>query len=337
MKHIFFAHSHTLVLCSLGTIEYLGLNHSDCVFLATRQYKMPKNLTDIQVIDANDAYNKYEKYHYGSFFENRKALKEYDENLRKWTNGEDFMCYPPHLWGCFFSMMSLHKRCKNVAFVQEGAYTVKGYFHLKRSMLSKILGWFSSIRHFGNFRVYPCDGWYVDGCLGFTTKIDVYSTNTKFFQYMPHDITNVHIIHWPKYEGVLEPISTKAVIFVFDGYVTNGIVDKDVYFDCCMRIIEENHKKQNYIKFHPAQSLSERELIINKFIEIGVGYTIFPEDIPFEFYISSKKNLTIIGFGSSLLYYAKDAGHNVIAHSTWLLDSEKFRQQVDSGYPVLDL
>ena len=336
MKHIFFAHSHTLVLCSLGTIKYLNLDHKDCVFLCTRNYIMPRGLTDIRLIDANLAYDKFEKYKYGSLLENRKALKEYDKYVDEWTDGEEFMYYPPHLWGCIFFMMSTHKRCKRVSFVQEGAYTVEGYFYTNRKIISIIRGWLSSIRHFGNMRVYPCNGWYVDGCLRFQKEINVYATNDTFFRYMPQKVTHTHIIKWPEYIGDLLIIDSSTPIFVFDGYVTNGIVDKDVYLSCCLRIIKENYKEHNYIKFHPAQSISEREFIINTFNEIGVGYTIFPEDIPFEFYISSGMKLSIVGFGSSLLYFAKDAGHNVIARSTWLLDSEKFRRQVDRGYPVLD-
>ena len=336
MKHLFFAHSHTLVLCSIGTINYLHLKREDCVFLCTRNYKMPSIFKEFKTFDANEAHEEFDAYRYGTFKENRAALRRLDKYIDLWTDGDDFMFYPPHLWGGIFSFTASHPRCKKISFVQEGAYTYKHLFVNKISIWKKIKGYLKSIKHFGNFRCYPCGAWYVDGCLGFQKKIDVYGTSSSFFQYMPQDRTIFHKIEWPKYDAELSIEHIDGTIFIFDGYVSQGLVDEDVYKKCCEKLIGENAKEYNYVKFHPSQNDAERQWILDIFHDNDLNVEIFSESLPFEYYISSLKNLNIAGFGSSLLYFAIDAGHNVTSRSSWLLESEKFRNEVQNGYPLLD-
>ena len=336
MKYVFIAHSHTLVLCSLGTINYLNLPHEDCIFLATRNYKMPKGLTDVRVVDANDVFNEFNKDLTGSIIQNWKDIKRFDTSLKNWTDNDVYNFYTPHLFGGIFILIASYKKCLKVSFVQEGAYTIPGMFINNQSLLKKIYRWLVSLRRYGSFREYACSGWYTDGCLPFQKTIDLFATTDSFFQYMPKNKCVYHQIKWPGYKGDIFIEHPDAPIFIFDGYIKNGVVDSDVYKSSCMRLIEDNCRSFNYIKFHPAQSSEECRFIEDCFKKCGVLCEIFTESKPFEFYIAGCSNLHIIGFSSSLMYYAKDAGHNVIARTSWLLDSPKFRLAVKNGYPVFD-
>lgn len=335
MKHLFFAHSHTLTLCSLGTINYLNLDHKDCIFLCTRNYIMPEGLTDCKVIDANLVYNEFNNRLSGSLLQNYKDIKRFDKYLNEWTEGDEYNFYPPHLCG-FFILIASNKKCKKVSFVQEGAFTIPGVFINHLTLYRKIRRWLSSLKHYGSFRKFACNGWYTDGCLPFQKKIDLYATSESYFQYMPKKKSVFHRIAWPMCNRKLHIEYTDAPIFVFDGFVKNEVVDKEVYMSACKRIINENYKERNYLKFHPAQVQEERDLIISYFSDLGIKTMIFPETIPFEFYITNCKNLTIVGFSSSLLIYAKNAGHKVVAHSSWLLDSSLYKAWVKKGYPIFD-
>ena len=297
---------------------------------------MPSIFNEFKTFDANEAHQEFDAYRYGTLEENRAALSRLDKYIDLWTDGEDFMFYPPHLWGGLFSFTASHHRCKKISFVQEGAYTSKHLFITQLSMRKKIKRYIWSFRNFGNLRGYPCNAWYVDGCLGLQRMIDVYGTSASFFQYMPHGKTKFHRIEWPPININLSIRYPHAPIFIFDGYVSQGIVDEDVYKKCCTRLIVENAKEYNYVKFHPAQSDAERQWIMDIFHENNLNVEMFSESLPFEYYISSLKNLTIVGFGSSLMYFAIDAGHNVISRTSWLLESEKFENEVKNGYPLLD-
>lgn len=336
MKHLFFAHSHTLLLCSLGTINYLKLNHNDCIFLCTRNYIIPEGMSDCVAIDANKIFDDFNRNLTGSLFDNLKEVKRFDRQLEFWTEGDIFNFYTPHLYGGIYILIASHKKCKKVSFVQEGAYTIPSKFINHQNIYQKMRRWISSLIHYGSFREYVCSGWYTDGCLPFQKKIDLYATSEMFFQYMPKGKCCFHKISWPKCNLNLNIEYLDAPIFVFDGFVKNGVVDKDVYMSACKRIIHENYRERNYLKFHPAQIQEERNMIVSFFVELGVYTEIFSDKIPFEFYITNCSNLTILGFSSSLLIYAKDAGHRVIARSSWLLDSPLYRAEVEKGYPVFD-
>lgn len=335
MKYVFIAHSHTLVLCSLGTINYLNLPHEDCLFLATRNYKMPKGLTDVRVVDANKWHDFFSRTNC-TYKERRQQIKQFDEDLGKWTNKDNIKVFIPHLMNIMFYLMATYSKSKEVMYVQEGAFTAKYCFYNHHSLFRKIRGYLSSIIRYRTLRMYPCYGWYTDGSLWFQNKIKVYCLNKDFFQYMPQDKIVLNIIKWPECKEDIKLKNPKAPIFVFDAFVKNGLIDKDIYYDCCKRLINENYGHFNYLKFHPGQSQEERLYIISIFEDMGKQWETFTEDIPFEFFISKLKDLKIVGFGSSLLYFAHYCGHNVIAHSSWLLQSPLFAKYVEQGYPIFD-
>lgn len=337
MKYLFFAHSHTVVLCSLGTIEYLHLPHEDCVFIATRNYEVPEGLTDIKIIDANalnDEYN--DKPITGSRREKHEKIKTFDRQIASWTDNDSVHVFLPHIYGGIFLLFATYGKCKKVSFVQEGATIGKGFFVNHIDLYHKISWWLLSYKNYGCFRVYPCLGFYTDGILKFQKKIDVYCTSKEYFKYMPKEKTCIHYIKWPEYNEELTIEHPEAPIFIFDGYVRNGIVELDIYEKACQRLIKENNKQFNYIKFHPAQSEQERNNILNAFASLGVRAEVFSETKPFEFYIAKLKDLNLVGFSSSLLFFAKDAGHHVVAHTSWLLESPKFKEQARKGYPIFD-
>lgn len=296
---------------------------------------MPEELTDCKTVDANQLYIEFNRQLTGSLLQNYKEIKRFDKYLNEWTKGDVYNFYPPHLGG-FFILIATNRKCKKVSLVQEGAYTIPGMFINHLSLLQKVRYWLSSLKHNGSFRTYSFGKWYIDGCLPFQKKIDLYATSESFFQYMPKKKGVFHKISWPTCKKELHIEYSDAPIFIFDGFVANGVVDKDVYMSACKRIIEENFKDINYLKFHPAQQQEERKVIISFFDKMGVRSEIFTETNPFEFYITNCKNLTIVGFSSSLLMYAKDAGHKVIARSSWLLESPLYKAIVEEGYPVFD-
>lgn len=336
MKHVFFAHSHTLTLCSLGTIEYLNLPHKDCIFLCTRNYDMPDGLTDCSIVYFNDLFNEFNRDLPGSILNNIKDIDRFDKALMSITSNDKYCFYTPHLFGGIYTLIASHKKCRKVSFVQEGAYCVAGKFINYQNVFQKIFRFFLSFKRTGTFRQYACSGWYTDGCLPFQKKIDLYATTENFFQYMPREKCVYHKISWPQYSGDLFIEHPLSPIFIFDGYVKNGVVDRDIYMTACKRLIEENYSEHNYVKFHPAQSLEERKGIIAIFESLHVHWEQFTESKPFEFYIAGCKNLKVVGFASSLMYFAKDAGHSVIARTSWLLNSPLFKKEVENGYPIFD-
>ena len=61
-------------------------------------------------------------------------------------------------------------------------------------------------------------------------------------------------------------------------------------------------------------------------------------DIPFELILSStNQRLTVVGLGSSLLFFARDFGHTVICHDRWLVKSKYYRRyKKECGFLFFD-
>lgn len=47
-------------------------------------------------------------------------------------------------------------------------------------------------------------------------------------------------------------------------------------------------------------------------------------------------NMSIVGFGSSLLYFAYNYGHTVYCCDYWLLESKSYSAAVKKGYPIFN-
>ena len=117
-----------------------------------------------------------------------------------------------------------------------------------------------------------------------------------------------------------------ANVFVFDGFTTNGFIEQAFYLNKCKELISKFAQQVNYIKFHPAQSSDECNTIKSYFSKQGCKYEILDNSIPFEIILASTSNLVINGFGSSLLYFARNFGHTVHCMDKWLEDSPLYMQ-----------
>lgn len=77
------------------------------------------------------------------------------------------------------------------------------------------------------------------------------------------------------------------------------------------------------------QSKEERTYILSCFPK-NMEVKELDDGVPLEIVLSSFKNLTIVGFDSSLLYFAEDMGHEVHSYRDWLDESpvfSKFKKQ----------
>lgn len=72
-------------------------------------------------------------------------------------------------------------------------------------------------------------------------------------------------------------------VFIFDGFVRNGLVDSNLYLSKCKMAIERYCKEKNYIRFHPAQARDEQLRIVSFFKNQNVKYEIMNANIPLNY------------------------------------------------------
>jgi hypothetical protein len=163
--------------------------------------------------------------------------------------------------------------------------------------------------------------WFPAQNTSIAQSIKVFAIDRCFFG---NNSNNYNIIKWPIFE-LSYKLETKWPIFVYEGAVELGLIEYNYYIDAVKEQIERYSQEKNYIKFHPMQSNKERKHIENLFIEENKEVVVLPMDIPFELFITSNKDLNIYGFGSSLLFFSKTYGHNVISDEKNLLISNKYK------------
>lgn len=319
MKHVFIINSHTTFLTSVGTVEYLKLNDCDVIFVYVRNYKNSVTKILYKVVDATNISNSCSKI--------STQYKEYIREVDLFVSQnicDKYALYVPHLWHYFFQILYTHPLCRRVSYVQEGGpvqtkvYDTKvSLFHVLKSLVRLAI-----LRK----RTFECK-WYRKGIIYKQLTLDSYALNNEYFRCLP---SHNHIVKWPNIKLNIQ-IKSEAPIFIFDGYIKNGIVEPDIYIKLCNDLISEHSQIYNYVKFHPAQTYYERTIIINLFKKRNKQVEVMCDEIPVEYIIIQFKNLTFVGFTSSLLYYAHDFGHKVICHEASLLnESKKFRHYLDT-------
>ena len=320
MKFVFIAHSHTLALTSLGVIEYLNIDAKDIIFVCTRHFDANyfPHQSIVQRWDVEyDLVNEIRKYK-----DKRQiydAVSKVDDKILN-NIGEKYKLYVPHLGSALFLLMYNHPLCVDASFVQEGAYTSPMAFVNKVSLYRKFRIILRNFLKYGHNRFYGLGCWYFDGVLQHQKSLDAYAIYGEFFCYLKG---NIIIVKWPELHVPIESNITGPV-FIFDGFVKNGLSDSEYYLEQCNLMIEKFHGNTNFLKFHPAQSLEECDKIRAMFRSKGILYEEMDARTPFELYILQVSHMTVVGMGSSLLYYAKRRGHDVICCDSWMMSCPQY-------------
>lgn len=323
MKSIFFIHSHTLFLTSLGVIEYLEIPADEIVFFYARNYKntlfnIPYKVIDITSLYSSLQVNNHKKIWRNKHFRKQKIM-EIDNLLYDACGDSKFRAFVPHMAFSLFKIVSTNKLCNSISYIQEGGVPFTMAYSCRFDLLHTVYHWIYN-RFIASPRLKYTGRWYDPTLLTRQLKIDSYSISDTFFKHLP---SNNHIVKWPNID-VSFPYTFDTPIFVFDGFIKNNHIESDYYLEMCEKLISNESKDNNYIKFHPVQDIREKLFILNCFKNRGKKYSIIQDDIPLEVVISSCSHLRFVGFGSSLLYFAKDYGHDVVCKDIWLKNSKLY-------------
>jgi len=320
MKHVFIINSHTTFLTALGTVKYLKLKNEDVILVYTRNYRNEVTLVPFKTVEGTEITDACKTI--GEDYEG--YIRKVDDFIDQNIEGK-YDLYVPHFQHYCFQIFYTHKRCRRASYIQEGGPAVNKMFENDVPLIERIK---SFIRHaiLGR-RTFECL-WYKRGTLYKQRFINSYAINNVYFHCLP---SRNHIVQWPKQKLDIK-LNAGYPIFIFDGHVSNGFVEPNIYMKLCKEIISLYAAGKNYVKFHPAQSQKERESITELFSEKGCSTEIMSDDIPVEYIIIQFKNLTFVGFTSSLLYYAHDFGHKVFCCEKLLIESSgAYRKRIEES------
>ncbi|MDI9873359.1 polysialyltransferase family glycosyltransferase [Flectobacillus rivi] len=322
MRHLFYIHSHTTFLTALGTVSFLNLKNEDVVFVYSRNYKNTIIPITFAQVDFSDLFASSMKRGEEFFFwKLNKLVEQVDHKLSTVINN-DYVAYLPHVGVFLLQAIATNEHCKGIKFIEEGIGCYSSSIGLNkltfRESLKKLFTYFTS-----GFRRY----WFTDNMFNVSTlkkeyrnHVETFGISAETFSALPH---KSNIITWPSIDVEVH-IDTDFPVFIFDAAIEQKFASKEAYLSNTKLIIEKFAKHKNFVKFHPAQSEDNKRIIKDYFFVNNFVLIELPGNIPFELILLQVNKFNIIGFGSSLLYYAKRLGHSVISCEYLLMKDPKY-------------
>lgn len=318
MKHVFVINSHTTFLTAYGTIMHLKLDWSDVIFLYMRNYQNSCFQIQAKVVDVTDLFEVLQ----ANWFRKQDFYTDKVDSLVLREIKERYHLYVPHLAAILFKLLYTNNKCRRVAFIQEGAICQSKVFDSNVSFKERLSIWGHLV--LGRWRTFG-GNWYLPGSKYKQIVLDSYAINADYYKNLP---SHNHIVSWPKIE-MENKYPSHSTFFIFDGFINNGLAEADIYCRTCKKLIQTYiSQKNNYIKFHPGQGESEIREITSCFEELGMPFSVIDNGLPMELVVCSTEGMRFVGFGSSILHFAKQHGHKVICRDDWLFEESKLFRTV---------
>jgi hypothetical protein len=322
MKHVFYAHSHTIFLTALGTVDYLKLNSEDVIFIYTRNYRnksiaIPYKEIDLSAVFSDSMKNGEVFY----FWKLNKLVKKVDNLIAKEVSG-DYLAYLPHVGVFLPQVIATNKYCKGIRFVEEGINCYSSSLGVRKKTLREFL------KRLYSFVVsYYYRYWFSDSPFFYEFLKRRLHLSTELFGISPNSFNSLnekkHIVKWPNiHTGFSLDVSNP--IYIFEASIEQKFVSKEVYLDAVKIMISETARLENYIKFHPAQAEENKNIIRKYFLDRNLSIKELSLTIPFELVMVENDRLEIIGFNSSLLAYGKLFNHRVISYDSLLMNDSLY-------------
>lgn len=327
MKHLFHINNHSQFLSSLGVIDLLKIPQDDIVFLYSRYYSISLIEVPFLSFDVSELHNSCLDV-IKNRSNRRKTIDLFDDLINCIVKNESFMAYVPHISFPSFQIMATHNKCVGLALLQEGAVPLRKAFENSFSFEEFCLKIYNYV-FLHNRRIWKTRKWCIPNFIANRYQIEAFEFNGYFIG-LKH--VSRRTICWPKLPLNLS-IDHTFVFFVFDAYIEMKLVEKEVYMAVLNTLIEKYGRTNNYIKFHPTQSVDNRNYIISLFSNRNMNVEILPMEIPFEIILANYNELDVVGLGTSLLMLANSLGHHVVSYNEMLKShSHKYKKWCDSNW-----
>ncbi len=317
MKHVFVIGSHTPYLTALGVIKEKGIKKEDVVFVLGRNYHCYNADGMIVSYDITPLYYIYLKGN------TRAGIKKRIAELDNFINchiAETYVLYIPHLMFFTFQIFATHSLCADVKFIQE---SVVDYCKPENSKhYPSLKDFYLNIFYFRGMRIWAANYWNSYRKIHKAKISETFANTDEIFKDMNCKHT---IVKWPSMDVPVK-LEDDAVCFVFESAVERKDIERDVYLNATKMMIRKFAKTHNYVKFHPYQTEENKREIMQMFENDTLCVKELPSEVPFEMILCSKEKICVVGFTTSLIYYAALMGHDAHICAPVLMASKKFRR-----------
>lgn len=289
---------------SMSVIKHKKLNNKEIIILCNRNYKNKySNAHGYLCVNITNWKQLPHPLNIKSILKMGNFIKEFDVQMCNLIHNEPFIVYIPSSNTISCQMLLTNKSCAGYHFIEEGLanYRMNLYYEppVKRnffiSILLKAYNLFSSRVQLD----YPFLKPY---------KANKYEPHYYYLDNSIHRINKQHnhiLLPLYKEDNNAEFIYNNCVFFISESLLESRFCNEN-----SLRIVlDKTFKKIKnispiYIKFHPAQKELSRTLVYNVAKKYISNVYIIDDSSSMEQIFIHSTNLKIIGFTSSLLFYA---------------------------------
>lgn len=323
MKHVFIVHSPITYLSALGVILKENLNQEDIMILSETYNS--KDLP-IKIICLEEKLNKFAQNSILKKFYNF-PLKKMNQCLETFLEGDSFIAYVS-VFVATNRFLIFHKNCASFNFIEEGLAAYHTYFDVKEMVTNTIGRWDMSFS-FSNLKIYIKE--ILWSTFQAPSKISAIPTHYTAYATIPNicyygfteysfpiaknkkTISMKDIVKNYRFTPQLRDKLDNAYIWIGDPEIYSKFQNLDIYlqsiYDGYIVFLKERKINTTFVKFHYRERKEHCKLIVDLFEKYDINCIVL-EDVIMEIELSESKNVTLVGFYSSLLLYAKLIGHN---------------------------
>lgn len=313
MQNIFLINSYLTYLVARLAIDKEGYPADQNVFVFMRGVK-PLSTERYTAYDlkCRIVENQMPKFpNYRKFYKGRRLKADLFDQIRSLTTGDEFRLHVFQTNARVVQLIRSMPECAETHILEEGS-CVYHYSHDELTTLyvfptkteERVLNYLN----YGNSIKNP----------GFSERdLHCYCLFEEAFRGAPR---KTPVFDLEKTLEIFRPdigIESDSVIFVHTWFDEERPVAElmKVYAALVWQIAKQYGDRPFYHRFHPAQTERHRNIVREKLEKNGLKVRELPSSEPIENYVFSHHPFTFVGWDSSVLYYAKRMGKEVIVAS----------------------
>lgn len=313
MLNVFLINSYLTYVVARLVIEKEGYPSDRSVFVFMRGVK-PLNASRYKAceLECRIVENQMPVFPtYLKFYKGRKLKADLFRQMRSFTSGEKFRLHVFQTNSRVVQLIRSMPECVETHILEEGScvyhYSFEELTKLYLFPISDRVKFYNRLNYGNSIK----DPGFIEG------DLHCYCLFEEAFRGAPN---KTPLFDLDKVIQILRPqvrIESDSVLFIHTWFDEERQVAElmNVYAALVLQMAKQYEGRPLYHRFHPAQNEKHRSIIRRKLEKNGLEVKELPASEPIENYVFSPHPFTFVGWDSSVLYYAKRMGKEVIVAS----------------------
>ncbi len=313
MLNIFLINSYLVYLVARLVIDKENYPREQCIFIFLRgiQPLDPSKYIPYE-LKCRVVENNFPEFpNYLKFYKGRRLKSDLFKQIRTLTSGKNFKLHTFQTISRVVQLIRSMQECIETAILEEGSGVYKLSALDLANMYKFKINWRQKFINYLNYDLAIKNPGFIEEGLHCYCLFEeaFHGTDKKTILF---NLEKIHEILSPKI-----PIANNSVIFLHTWFDERKLsLELSNLYAAMVFQLSKNYNPANfYQKFHPAQNIALIESVKKKFKRNGLEINELPHREPVEKYIFSEYPLTLVGWNSSALYYARRMGKNIVVAS----------------------